>query len=74
MHELIGIFVFYMACIYFMFCYQTLTMINMLKVTLICAFLPCGQICYYIVDEFLKNNAWAFLSLLFFTGIYAVSK
>ena len=74
MNELISIFVLYVTCIYFMFLEQTLTIKNALKVTLICLFLPYGQTSYYMVDEFLTNNAWAFLLLLFFTVIYAASK
>ena len=47
---------------------------DILGLTILCILELFYDNLYYIIDAFIKNNTWAFLLLVFFTDIYAVSK
>lgn len=50
------------------------TFVNLIKLSFTSAFIFCGKIFYNTIDEFLKNNVWAFLLLFICVAIYSVSK
>jgi hypothetical protein len=58
--------------IFYMFYERKCTMANIVRLITLSLVYFLGKVVYHAVDEFLKNNTWAFLLLLFLLGIYAL--
>jgi hypothetical protein len=71
---MIGLSIILILFIRFKFHIDRLALGDILGLTVLCILDPFLDNLYYLIDAFIKNNTWAFLLLVFFTGIYAVSK
>ena len=74
MSVLLCISIIFTAYIYFILNERALTIKNIVKLFVSCLFILFGKTLYCVMDNFLKNNMWAFLLVLFFAIICAVSK
>lgn len=72
---MIGLLIILILFIRYKFYIDRLEICDILSLTIICISGELyGNLLYFMIDEFIRNNTWAFLLLVFCTGIYAISK